>query len=82
MRFLKGTEELHHWDFNATGIIRVKLLPKSIGFHRSSLPSIFVVPHGGYQDVKITSITMNPTVVFRLLILKGFVRLQHLVDLW
>lgn len=39
--FLKGTEELHHWDFNAAGIILVKLLGKSVDFHRSRLPSIF-----------------------------------------
>lgn len=32
MGFLKGTEESHHWDFNATGIILVKLLAKSIDF--------------------------------------------------
>lgn len=80
MGFLKGTEELHQWDINATGIIRVKLLAKSIGFHRSRLSSIFLIPHGDYQDVKSSSITMNPTVGFRLLILKGFMRLTHTAD--
>lgn len=43
MGFLKGTEELHRWDFNATEvIILVNLLAKSVGFHRSKLPFIFL----------------------------------------
>lgn len=75
MGFLKGTEELRHWDFNATGIILVKLLAKFYCFLAVfKLPSIFFfffVRLGDYQDVRIPSITTNPTVVCRL-ILKGF----------
>lgn len=42
MGFLKGTEELRHWDFNATGIILVKLLAKFYCFLAVfKLPSIF-----------------------------------------
>lgn len=58
----------------------MKLLTISIGFHRSRLLCIFLVPRGDYEDVKESAITMNPIVVFRLLILKGFMRFACLVD--
>lgn len=56
------------------------LIAKPRAVPRSRLPSVFLVPHAGYGDVKRSSVPVNPTGVFRLAVLEGIMRLTHLVD--